>query len=104
MKDVVTAIGQTVAVPEGNYGTLSLLGDRMTWVTVHSALADAEPDSTGSCFFDVAEALHNHWHEKRDHNTVLAALNALRERNFGGIVAMIEALPAYPTRALQTLP
>jgi ATP/maltotriose-dependent transcriptional regulator MalT len=83
---------------------LSVLGDRMTWVTVHAALADAEPDSTGSCFFDVAEALHNHWHEKRDHNTVLAALNALRERNFGGIVAMIEALPAYPTRALQTLP
>lgn len=25
--DVVTAMGQTIAVPEGNYGTLSLLGD-----------------------------------------------------------------------------
>jgi hypothetical protein len=83
---------------------LSVLGERMTWVTVHAALRHDDRDSTGSLFFEAAEALHNHWHEQRDHSAVLAALNALRERNFGGIAAMIEALPAYPSRALQTVP
>jgi hypothetical protein len=83
---------------------LSMLGDRMTWLTVCAASRVDEPDTPARLFVQSAEALHSHWYVRRDHEAVLAALNALRAHDFGGIAAMLEALPAYPAAALQTLP
>lgn len=83
---------------------LSMLGDRMTWLTVRDIVRADEPDTPARWFVHSAEALHNHWYVRRDHEAVLAALNSLRDHDFGGIAAMLEALPAYPATALQTLP
>jgi hypothetical protein len=83
---------------------LSLLGDRMTWLTVRAMVHADASDLPGHAFLHVAETLHNHWFEERDHQAVLASLNALRDAEFGGIAAMLEALPAYPQLTLHTLP
>lgn len=83
---------------------LSLLGERMTWLTVHDALHGDEPGTPARLFVQAAQTLHNHWYVRRDHGAVLAALNVLRTHDFGGVAAMLEALPAYPAAALQTLP
>jgi ATP/maltotriose-dependent transcriptional regulator MalT len=83
---------------------LSLLGDRMTWLTLHDSLVAEERLTPGRFFIDTAETLHKHWHEKSDHHAVLAVFSALRERGFGGIAAMLETLPRRPANALQTFP
>jgi ATP/maltotriose-dependent transcriptional regulator MalT len=75
---------------------LSLLGDRMTWITVHDAVRDMERDAPGSVFVRAAEVLHGHWYEKRDADRVFASLHDLRSCEFGGVAAMLEALPADP--------
>jgi hypothetical protein len=83
---------------------LSLLDDRMTRITVRDVVCSSERALPAHVFLHAAEALHTHWFEQRDHSAVLAALNALRDADFGGIAALFEALPAYPPAALQTLP
>ena len=82
----------------------SLLGERMTWLTLSDSLLAGDQSAPGRFFIDAAETLHKHWHEEPDHHAVLAAFSALRERGFGGIAAMLESLPRRPANALQTLP
>jgi ATP/maltotriose-dependent transcriptional regulator MalT len=83
---------------------LSLLGERMTWLTLRDSLSNGECGTPGQFFIDAAETLHKHWHVKPDHHAVLSVFSALRERGFGGIAAMLEALPRRPANAVQTFP
>ncbi|HEV8021008.1 MAG TPA: hypothetical protein VGP41_07065 [Candidatus Lustribacter sp.] len=83
---------------------LSLLDERMTWLTMRDSLLAGERATPGRFFIEAAETLHKHWHEKPDHHGVLALFSALRERGFAGIAAMLESLPRRPVDALQTLP
>jgi hypothetical protein len=76
----------------------------MTWLTLRDSLPDNERETPSQFFIDAAETLHKHWHVKPDHHAVLAVFSALRERGFGGIAAMLEALPRRPANALQTFP
>jgi ATP/maltotriose-dependent transcriptional regulator MalT len=110
---VTAARNELTAVQTGKHGTqtlaylliaLSVLDDPMTWLTVHDAAVAGGTALSDSPFLNVAEALHNHWFAQRDHDAVLSALNALRDADFGGIAAMIEALPASSKIALHTFP
>lgn len=83
--------------------TLSMLGDVEAWATLRRK--DSRLDGLSlslSALVRIADLLHAHWAEKRNHAGVLAALADLRRHDLGGLATMIEALPANPSKRVSS--
>ncbi|MBV8602540.1 MAG: AAA family ATPase [Candidatus Eremiobacteraeota bacterium] len=82
----------------------SMLQDAMTWLTVRGDPRFTRLSPSLGSLLHAADALHEHWAEKRDHDAVLSALEELRTHDLGGVAAMLEALPATPQLHGKPLP